>query len=94
MTELNGNNDENGFQMVEMRQGAKTFNEPMNDLLVNVMSENIRHGGHPVLRWNADNMVARKDANGNVARDKEKAVDKIDGMVSLCMAWGRAMLKK
>lgn len=94
MNELNGNNDENGFQMVEMRQGAKTFNEPMKDLLVKVMSEQIRHGGHPVLRWNADNLVVRKDANGNMAPDKEKAVDKIDGMVALCMAWGRAMAKK
>jgi phage terminase large subunit-like protein len=94
MTELNGSNDENGFQMVEMRQGAKTFNEPMKDLLVKIMSEKIRHGGHPVLRWCADNLVVRKDANGNFAPDKEKATEKIDGVVALFMAWGRAMMRK
>jgi phage terminase large subunit-like protein len=94
MNELNPQGAENGFQMVEMRQGPKTFHEPMQELLVKIMNEKIRHGGNPVLRWNADNMVARKDANGNTAPDKEKAVDKIDGMVALIMAMGRAMTKK
>jgi phage terminase large subunit-like protein len=94
MENLNSTNDENGFQMVEVRQGAKSMNEPAKDLLVHVMQEKIRHGGQPVLRWNADNLVMRADANGNVAPDKLKATDKIDGMVSLIMAWGRAMAKK
>lgn len=93
MNELNPQGGENGFQMVEMRQGAKTFNEPMKDLLVHILTGKIRHGGNPVLRWNADNLVIRKDANGNMAPDKEKATEKIDGMVALIMAWGRAMLK-
>lgn len=94
MNELNPTNYKDGFQMVEMRQGAKTFNEPMKDLLVKVMHEQVRHGGHPVLRWCADNLVARKDANGNFAPDKEKATEKIDGMVALFMAWGRAMFSE
>lgn len=92
MNELNPQGAADGFQMVEMRQGPKTFNEPMKDLLVKVMTGKIRHGGHPVLRWNADNLVVRKDANGNFAPDKEKATEKIDGMVSLIMAVGRAMM--
>ena len=70
-TELNPTNNERGFQMIEIRQGAKSFNEPMKDLLVHVLNKKIRHGGHPVLRWNADNLVVRKDANGNFAPDKE-----------------------
>jgi len=94
MNELNPSGYDGGFQMVECRQGPKTFNEPMKDLLVKLMSGQIRHGGHPVLRWNADNLVARKDANGNFAPDKEKAVDKIDGMVAMFMSWGRAMFTK
>jgi phage terminase large subunit-like protein len=94
MNELNPSGTEGGFQMVEMRQGPKTFNEPMKDLLVKVMTRKIRHGGHPVLRWNADNLVVRKDANGNFAPDKGRATEKIDGMVALFMAWGRAMVKR
>jgi len=91
MDELNPMGNEDGFQMVEVRQGAKSFNEPAKDLLVHVMTEKVRHGGHPVLRWCADNLVMRSDPNGNVAPDKEKATEKIDGMVALIMAWGRAM---
>lgn len=91
MEKLNASNDENGFQMVEMRQGPKTFNEPAKDLLVKIMTGKIRHGGNPVARWNADNLVMRSDANGNIAPDKLKATDKIDGIVALLMAWGRAM---
>ena len=94
MKELNETNYEHGFQMVEIRQGPKSFNEPMKDLLTHVIKKQLRHGGQPVLRWMADNMVVRKDANGNIAPDKEKATDKIDGMVALVMAWARAMLKQ
>jgi len=36
----------------------------------------------------------RYDANGNMAPDKLKATDKIDGMVALMMAWGRAMFRE
>jgi phage terminase large subunit-like protein len=94
MEKLNPANAEHGFQMVEMRQGAKTFNEPAKDLLVKIMTGKVRHGGNPVARWNADNLVMRADANGNVAPDKLKATDKIDGLVALMMAWGRAMFKE
>jgi phage terminase large subunit-like protein len=93
MAELNPTNSPSGFQMVEMRQGAKTLNEPMKSLLAHVMRGQLRHGGHPVLRWCADNMVVRQDANGNMAPDKAKATEKIDLMVALIMAWGRAMGK-
>lgn len=93
MSELNPSNIENGFQMVEVRRGARSMNEPAKDLLVHVMTQKIRHGDHPVLRWNADNLLVRSDPNGNVAPDKEHATEKIDGMVALMMAWSRSMLK-
>lgn len=94
MEKLNPTNDEKSFQMVEMRQGAKTFNEPAKDLLVKIMMGKVRHGGNPIARWNADNLVMRADANGNIAPDKLKATDKIDGIVALLMAWGRAMFRE
>ena len=91
MEALNPTNSEHGFQMIEMRQGAKTFNEPAKDLLVKIMSGQIRHSGNPVLRWCADNLVMRADANGNVAPDKQRAQEKIDGMVALIMAFNGAL---
>lgn len=80
-----------GIHMVEMRQGAKTLSEPARKLLAQVMTGKINHGNNPVLRWCADNLVMTPDANENYRPDKEKATDRIDGMVALIMAYGRAM---
>jgi phage terminase large subunit-like protein len=85
--------NDHGIQMVEMRQGAKTLSEPAKDLLTKIMKGEVNHGSHPVLRWCADNLVMVKDANENVRPDKEKATDRIDGMVALIMAHGRAMFR-
>ena len=43
----------------------------------------IRHDGNPVLALMMRNLVARKDANDNIAPDKEKSAEKIDGVVAL-----------
>jgi len=94
MAEINPLNDEHGFQMVEIRQGAKSMHEPSQDLLVNIVNSKVRHGGNPILRWNMDNMVMRADPNENLAPDKSKVVERIDGAVGLIMAWGRMMFQK
>ena len=80
-----------GVAMVEMRQGAKTLSEPAKDLRVKIMTGEVNHGGHPVLRWCADNLAMHIDANENVRPMKDKAVDRIDGVVALINAWGRMM---
>jgi phage terminase large subunit-like protein len=76
-------------RLVEMRQGFKTLSEPTKDLRAKAMQGRIAHGGHPVLSWNVDNMVVRQDANENVAPDKDKATERIDGAVAAVMGWGR-----
>jgi phage terminase large subunit-like protein len=58
------------------------------------MGRQLRHGGHPVLRWMADNLVLRTDAAANVKPDKQRSTEKIDGMVALVMALGRAMTRE
>lgn len=80
-----------GFTMVEMRQGVATLNEPCKMLELLVRSHALNHGGHPVLRWMASNVVTRPDANGNLAPDKAKSGQKIDAIVAGLMAMGRAI---
>ncbi len=46
----------------------------------------LRHGGHPVLTWNAGNAIATTDPAGGRKLDKSKATGRIDGLVSLAMA--------
>jgi len=79
-----------GAEMVEMRQGAKTFNPPMQELERHIRSGTMNHGGNPVLSWMASNVVARRDANNNMAPDKKYSQEKIDGIVALLMGLGRA----
>lgn len=77
--------------VVPFGQGFASMSSPTKELMTLVLQEKIRHGGHPVLRWNADNMVVAQDPAGNLKPDKAKATQKIDGMVALIMALDRAI---
>ena len=57
-----------------------------------VLSKQIAHGDHPVLRWMADNIVVRTDPAGNIKVDKEKSAEKIDGIVAMIMGLARAVV--
>ena len=48
----------------------------------------LNHGGNPVLRWMASNLVFETDAAGNRKPSKNRAIDRIDGIVALVMAIG------
>ena len=78
-----------GIAMVEVRQGAKSMSEPAKDILVKIKTGQVVHGGHEVLRWCADNLVMVVDANENIRPDKEKATERIDGIVAMINAWNR-----
>jgi len=80
-----------GLVMAQTRQGFATMTNPMAELGARVTSGQLRHGGHPVLRWMAGNMVAARDAAGNLKPDRKRAVDKIDGIVALLMGLDRLL---
>ena len=78
--------ERDGFDVVETRQGFASLSEATKDVGAMVTGRTLRHGGHPVLRWMASNMVVRQDPNGNLAPDKSKVTERIDGIVALIMA--------
>lgn len=80
-----------GFEMVQMRQGHGTMGPPTRELETKILAGQIRHGGHPILRWMAANTVVIKDSNENIRPDKEKSYQRIDGIVATIMALGRAL---
>lgn len=80
--------------MIEFRQGMISMNEPTKELERLVMSGAIRHGGNPVLRWMASNVTVKTDPAGSIKPDKQKSTEKIDGIVALIMAIGRAITTK
>ena len=80
-----------GFTMVGFGQGYASMASPTKELLRLVLNGLLAHGGHPVLRWMADNLVVRQDAAGNVKPDKAKSREKIDGIVAGVMGLDRAI---
>ena len=50
----------------------------------------LAHGMHPVLRWNASNLIFDTDSAGNRKPNKARSIDRIDGCAALIMACGIA----
>jgi len=69
-------------------QGFKDMSPALDALESDLLSEVVRHGGHPVLAMCAANAVAVNDPAGNRKLVKDKSTGRIDGMVALAMAEG------
>lgn len=79
---------EDGVQMIEFVQGAKSYHPAIKSLERAYISRKFVHDGDPVLQWCASNIVVRYDANMNMSPDKKRSPDKIDDMSALLMAIG------
>jgi phage terminase large subunit-like protein len=80
-----------GLELEIFIQGPRSYHPAMQAIEVAYHKGLLAHGGDPVLRWNASNLVPRKDVNMNQAPDKKRSADKIDGMCALLMAAGVAV---
>ncbi len=84
---------EDGARVVPVGMGFSSLSAPMKYLETLVLSRKLVHGGHPVLRWNADNVQTEQDAAGNIKPSKAKSRQRIDGIVALVLALSRLMLR-
>lgn len=90
-TEMVGRLITAGAPMMEFVQGTKSYHPAMQELERLYVDGRLAHGGDPVLNWCASNLIARTDANMNLAPDRRRSADKIDDMVALLMAVGVSM---
>jgi phage terminase large subunit-like protein len=67
-------------------QGFKDMSPALDRLEAEAINGRLRHGDHPILKWNAANAVVTPDAAGNRKLDKARATGRIDGLVALAMA--------
>ena len=81
-----------GIDVVSFGQGFYSMGAPTAEIERLVLSKQLNHGGDPVLSWMASNAVVKLDPAGNKKIDKAKSTEKVDGMVALAMAVGRAIL--
>ena len=80
--------------LIQFGQGFASMSAPTREVEKMILSQEIAHGGNPVLSWMVSNVAIKSDPAGNQKPDKEKSTERIDGAVALIMAVGRAMLKQ
>ena len=78
--------DESGFVTTKVPMVYSRMSEPMKNLMAAVLEKKLEHYGDPILSWNAGNVSATTNANGDIRPDKEKSKEKIDGIVAVIMA--------
>ena len=91
-TQLAQEMEKEGMVMVELRHTVQNLSEPMKELEALILQQRIAHGECPILTWQASNVVAKIDVKDNIYPNKERAENKIDGMVALIMAMSRAIV--
>lgn len=79
-----------GLTVWPIRQSITGLTAPSKELERLLGERLLRHGGNPVLRWMADNVVATSDSSGNIKPDRKKSTEKIDGIVALVDALAAA----
>jgi phage terminase large subunit-like protein len=87
---------EEGHACVEVRQGYATLSSPSKKFLELVANGKLRHGGHPVLRWNAASLSV-KESNDNLMfakPERSRETARIDGIAAAVNALVRAMVNQ
>lgn len=87
---------EEGYRCLEIRQGFATLSEPSKKFLELVVAGKLRHGGHPILRWNAS-CLSSKEHNDNLMftkPERQKDSSRIDGISAAVNALSRAMIEE
>ncbi len=80
-----------GFTVVPFGQGYKEMSPPTKEFYKLLMEGQIQHGGNPVLKWMAGNVVVDTDPAGNIKPTKQKSAEKIDGIIAAIMALDRCI---
>ncbi|MEG0165855.1 terminase large subunit [Anaerorhabdus sp.] len=77
-----------GFNLVDVIQGAKTMSTPMKIMESDFWAKKINYNNNPILKWCLTNTVVKRDENDNIRPVKGKNQKlRIDGTVSLIDAY-------
>ncbi|MCL2585992.1 MAG: terminase large subunit, partial [Streptosporangiales bacterium] len=90
-TQLSSELIEEGFPLMQTGQGFASMAAPTREFLRLIAGGLYRHGGNPVVSWQAGNLIVRTDPAGNMKPDKQRSSEKIDSMVAAIMALDRAL---
>jgi phage terminase large subunit-like protein len=80
-----------GLTVAACGMGYMSMAGPTAEFERRLLQRQLHHGGHPVLRWMANNVAVREDPAGNKKPDKASSQGKIDGIIGILLALDRAM---
>lgn len=73
---------EDGLDVVQVRQGILSLNDPSKEFEGLIVRHQLRHGGHPVLAWQVSHCCVERDKNDNIMPHKRKSRERIDGIAA------------
>jgi len=82
--------EQDGLNVGFFGQGYRSMSPACKHMEAMIMGKRLRHGGHPVLRFNATVVACQEDAAGNIKLNKHRSSEKIDGLVATVMGIGRS----
>jgi phage terminase large subunit-like protein len=86
-TQLVNDLEAQGLTAVKVPQSAARLNDPCKKIEGSLAANGLRHGGHPVLRWMADNVELDVTGDGLIRPSKARSGEKIDGIAALANAF-------
>lgn len=84
--------NEEVVELIPFGQGFASMSAPTKQIEVLALQEKLNHGNNPVMNWMCSNVVLKRDPSDNIKIDKDKSIEKVDGMVALAMALGICIL--
>lgn len=82
---------EDGFQVVQVRQGFASLTTPSKEFEKIIIEGNLIHDSNPVMRWCIGNTVAEIDPAENKKPSKKKSNGRIDGVSAAVTALARVL---
>lgn len=80
--------EDNGFNMIKIRQGIFSLSEPMKQLEADLKNKLVVYNNNPILKWCLCNTQAKVDINGNIQPSKlNSKLKRIDGAVALIIIY-------
>lgn len=86
--------EKNGIKRVDFQQSVSSYTAPTREYLRLINAKLLYHGGDPVLKWNASNLMLYEMTDGACKPSKDKSQNKIDAIVADIMAIGLSMAGK
>jgi phage terminase large subunit-like protein len=80
-----------GLTVAACGMGFMGMAGPCKEFERRLLGHHLQHGGHPVLKWMANNVAVREDPAGNLKPDKASSQGKIDGIIGILLALDRIM---